>query len=239
MDSAARPRRQAQCGGTVVAEGFLSQLEGLTNKTQLVFAPMGKAILKVLSLAALAAMVGCSPRYLLTRRLAFDLISSSAAMHAPQPLLLRTGLVSNKDYVSTDYMVLRRYGWISAAPAKCVGEVAPPPCWQVALTPAGVGVVNSLIPSAGTDQELFELPLAKRQVVAITGISKEGNNAEVEFVWRWSAMNEVGTALYPPDLRYKSVVAFRYYDDGWRLVESPIRGNQTIDDALKSAEPAP
>jgi hypothetical protein len=200
---------------------------------------MGKVISIVLSVAALVAMVACSPRYLLTRRLAFDLIATSAAMRAPQPLLLRTGLVSNRDYASTDYLVLRRYGWISASPAKCTGAIVPPPCWDVALTPAGVDVVNSLIPSAGGDQELFELPLAKRQVVAVTGIQKDGNSAEVEFVWRWSGLNEVGTALYPPDLRYRSVVAFRYYDDGWRLVETPIHSNQTIDDALKSAEPAP
>jgi hypothetical protein len=200
---------------------------------------MGKAILKVLSLATLVAMSACSPRYLLTRRLAFDLIENSAAMRAPQPLLLRTGLVSNRDYVSTDYLVLRRYGWISASPAKCRAEVAPPPCWEVALTPAGVDVVNALIPSAGSDQELFELPLAKRQIVAVTGINKDGNSADVEFVWRWLGLNEVGTALYPPDLRYRSVVAFRYYDDGWRLVETPIHSNQALDDALKSAEPAP
>jgi hypothetical protein len=199
---------------------------------------MGKAILTVLSLAALVAMFACSPRYLLMRRLAFDLIAASPAMRASQPLLLRTGLVSNKDYVSTDYLVLRRYGWISASPARCTGDVTPP-CWEVALTPAGVSVVKSLIPSAGNDQELFELPLARRQLLGISGITKEGNSAEVEFVWRWSGLNEVGTALYPPDLRYKSVVAFRYYDDGWRLAETPIRANQTIDDALKSAEPAP
>ncbi len=200
---------------------------------------MGKAILTVLSLAALVAMLDCSPRYLLTRRLAFDLISATGAMRASQPLLLRTGRVSNKDYVSTDYLVLRRYGWISASPAKCTGDVTPPPCWEVALTPAGVSIVQSLIPSAGNDQELFELPLARRQLLGVSGISKEGNGAEVEFVWRWSGLNEVGTALYPSDLRYKSVVGFRYYDDGWRVVETPARANQTMDDALKSAEPAP
>jgi len=200
---------------------------------------MGKAILKVLPLVALASLCACSPRYLLTRRLAFDLISASTAMRAPQPLLLHTGLVSNKDYASTDYMVLRRYGWISAAPAKCNAEVSPPPCWQVALTPAGVSVVNSAAPSAGSDQEVFELPLARRQVVAISGITKDGNAADVEFVWRWVALNEIGNALYSSDLRYKSVVAFRFYDDGWRLVEAPIHSNQSIDDALKTAEPAP
>jgi hypothetical protein len=200
---------------------------------------MEKRILKVLPLIALAAMSSCSPRYLLTRQLAFDLIASSAAMRTPQPLVLRTGLISNKDYLSTDYLVLRRYGWISAAPAKCTGEVTPPPCWELSLSPAGVGVVKSLIPSASNDQEMFELPLARRQVLTVSGISKEGNSAEVEFVWRWSALNEVGAALYPPDQRYRSVVAFRDYDDGWRLVETPVRNNQTMDEALKTAEPAP
>jgi len=35
-------------------------------------------------------------------------------------------------------------------------------------------------------------------------------------------------------------VAFRQYDDGWRIVDGgPPKSNQSLDDALKNAEPAP
>lgn len=200
---------------------------------------MGKAILRVLLLAALAASCGCSPSDFLTRRLAFDLIASSGAVRAPLPFLLHTGLVSNQEYLSTDELVLRRHGWISATSAKCSGEVTPPPCWEVALSPSGVETVRSLIPSGASTQESFEIPVARRQIIAITGISKQGSSAEVEFLWRWSPLNELGAALYPADLRYHSVVAFRSYDDGWRVSETTIRSNQTIEESLKNAEPAP
>jgi len=56
--------------------------------------------------------------------------------------------------------------------------------------------------------------------------------------WRWTPLNEVGSAIYSADLRYRSTVAFRSYDDGWHLVQAQFRSGQTIDDALKNAEPA-
>jgi hypothetical protein len=85
----------------------------------------------------------------------------------------------------------------------------------------------------------FSLPAARRELVAITGISKQGNVADVDFIWRWQPANEVGSALYSSDLRYHSIAGFRDYDDGWRVVQSASRSGQTLDDALKNAEPAP
>jgi len=41
------------------------------------------------------------------------------------------------------------------------------------------------------------------------------------------------------ELRYKSTTSFRNYDDGWRLLDSAVRSGQTLDEALKNAEPAP
>jgi hypothetical protein len=75
-------------------------------------------------------------------------------------------------------------------------------------------------------------------LIAVTGISKEGNLADVEFTWKWVPMNEVGAALYSGDLRYKSIVGFRQFDDGWRVVQTAAHPGQTLDDALKNAEPS-
>ncbi|MGA2359512.1 MAG: hypothetical protein ABSF66_10955 [Terriglobales bacterium] len=185
--------------------------------------------------------LGCSPRNFLTRRLAADLISASDAFKEPQSFWLRTGIVSNKDYSAPDYMVLQRRGWIIGSEQKCPAGVDPPPCWDVLLTPLGVETVRPLISSAltgnGRDYGPMEIPVARRQLLGISGISKAANVADVEFTWRWVSINQVGAALYDSGVRYRSTVGFRGYDDGWRVVEQTIPSNQTLDEALRNAQP--
>ncbi len=79
--------------------------------------------------------------------------------------------------------------------------------------------------------------VARREVVDITGISKSGNFADVEFTWHWIPLNEVGTALYDSGVRYHSTVAFRRYDDGWRVLTERVRRDQTLEDALRDSQP--
>jgi len=50
-------------------------------------------------------------------------------------------------------------------------------------------------------------------------------------------MNQVGAALYDSGVHYKSTVGFRGYDDGWRIVDQAIPSNQSLDDALRNAQP--
>jgi hypothetical protein len=182
--------------------------------------------------------VSCSPRDFLTRRLAADLIADSDAFKAQQQFWLRTGVISNKDYLSPEYLVLQHRGWIAAVTVPCTPAIAPPPCWDVALTPMGVDAFRGLISSSAAVSQYFSVPTARRELVAITGISKNGNLADVDFSWKWVALNEVGAALYTGGVHYKSTVAFQHYDDGWRLVEgSAPKSNQGLDDALQNAEP--
>ncbi len=77
----------------------------------------------------------CSPRDFLTRRLAADLIAASETFRAPRQFQLVTGVIANKDYLSPDYLVLQHRGWISATTARCPAVLAPPPCWDITLTP--------------------------------------------------------------------------------------------------------
>jgi hypothetical protein len=151
---------------------------------------------------------------------------------------LQTGIVSNKDYVSPEYLVLQHHGWIAATTAACAPGLAPSPCWDVSLTPVGVDVVRPLVPSDEADRPSLAIPVARRKLVSVTGISRQGNIADVDFTWRWVPLNEIGAALYSGDLRYKSTVAFRDYDDGWRIVQNSAPPSQTLDDSLKSAEPS-
>ena len=181
----------------------------------------------------------CSPRDFLTRRLAADLISASDPFKTPQQYVLQTGIVSNKDYISPEYATLQHHGWISATTVACSPGLAPPPCWDILLTPSGVDTVRALVTAEETARPSFAIPVARREFVGITGISKQGNVADVDFTWKWIPLNEIGAALYSSDLRYKSTVAFRDYDDGWRIAIAQIapRPVQTLDDALKNAEP--
>ncbi len=193
-----------------------------------------------LSLGLLLMTGGCSPGDFLTRRLASDLIVGSDTFRGVQQFWLRTGVISNKDYISPEYLVLQRRGWITGASERCPADVTPPPCWQVALTPIGVETFHDLIPSGTTDAHYFSVPAARRQLIEITGISRSGTEADVDFLWKWIPLNEVGAALYAGGVQYRSTVGFRKYDDGWRLMESsPAKSNQNLDDALKNSEPAP
>ncbi|MGA7685149.1 MAG: hypothetical protein WCC32_07520 [Terriglobales bacterium] len=196
-------------------------------------------IVKITLLAvALSLLPACSPRDFLTRRLAADLISASDAFKTPQTYWLTTGVVSNKDFSSPESMVLQRRGWIIGNEEKCPPGVEPPPCWDVVLSPLGVDTIRPLISGGSSSSGPIAMQVARREVIAITGISKAGNFADVEFTWHWAPLNKVGEALYDSGVRYRSTVGFRGYDDGWRVVTSAVRGNQSLDEALRTAEPS-
>ncbi|SRR5208337_224938 len=193
---------------------------------------------KTLMLAVLLCLgLGCSPRDFLTRRLAADLISASETFKAPQVFWLRTGIVSNKDFSSPDFLVLQRRGWIIGTEQKCPAGVEPPPCWDVLLSPLGVDTIRPLISNALPDNGPMAIQVARRELLSISGISKAGNVADVEFTWRWVSMNQVGAALYDSGVHYRSTVGFRGYDDGWRVVEQNVPSNRPLDEALRDAQP--
>lgn len=180
--------------------------------------------------------LGCSPRDFLTRRLAADLISASDAFKAPQTFWLTTSVVSNKDFNSPESMVLQHHGWILGTEQKCPAGVDPAPCWEVVLSPLGVDTIRPLIANGSSGSGSIAIQVARRELVAITGISKAGNFADVEFTWHWVSLNQVGAALYNSGVHYRSSVGFRGYDDGWRVINENARSNQTMEDALRNAE---
>jgi len=194
-------------------------------------------LLIVLGITALLVLASCSPRDFLTRRLAADLIASSEAFRDPQRFQVRTGVLSNDDYLSPEYRMLEHRGWMTATKAPCPAALAPPPCWDFTLSPSGVDTFQSLIAPGDSEKQSFSIPAASRELVEITGIAKQGNAADVEFLWRWVPLNEVGAMIYHTDLRYRSTASFRCYDDGWRVVLTTSHNGQPLDQALKDAEP--
>lgn len=125
---------------------------------------------------------------------------------------------------------------MNASSAACAAGVAPPPCWDLVLTPSGVDAIRTLISAEDAAKPSFSIPVAKRELIGITGISKQGNLADVDFAWHWIPLNEIGAALYSSDVRYESTVGFRSYDDGWHVVERAPHHEQTLDEALKNAQ---
>jgi hypothetical protein len=198
-----------------------------------------KASLLVVFLCLGLGLLGCSPRDFLTRRLAADLISASDTFKGPQMFWLRTGLVSNKDFSSPDFLVLQSRGWIIGTEQKCREGVDPPPCWDVVLTPIGVDTVRPLLSSALPINGPIAIQVARRELIGISGISKTGDLADVEFTWRWIPINQVGAALYDGGVHYRSTVGFRGYDDGWRIVDQNAHSNQSLDEALHNAQATP
>ena len=191
----------------------------------------------VLLVSLCLLQAACSPRDFLTRRLAADLIAGSSNFREEQQFWLRTGLLSNRDYESPEYMVLQHRGWIAGASVRCPKEISPPPCWDVALTPLGVDTFRDQVPSGSAGSQYFSVRTVRRELIAVTGISKNDHLADVDFSWRWVPLNLVGAALYPTGVQYRSVVSFKHYDDGWRLVDGGTPApNQGLEDALKNAE---
>lgn len=186
--------------------------------------------------AAVLLLVSCSPRDFLSRRLAFDLIALSDVFRTPQPFVLQTGIVSNKDYFAPEYLVLQHRGWISAANTTCPAGLTPSPCWDIVLTPSGVETVRMVAPDENNTPS-FSIPAAKRELVAITGISQQGSAAQVDFTWRWVPLNEIGAALYSSDVQYGATVGFRKYDDGWRVVRGTSSAEPSLDSAVKTGAP--
>ncbi len=190
--------------------------------------------------ALLCFAVACSPRDFLTRRLATDLIAGSDTFKMTQLFWLRTGVISSKDYTSPEYVVLRRRGWITGTSVACPPDLAPPPCWDMVITPLGVDALRDWVAATAASSQYISVPVAQRELLAVTGIHKNGSVADVDFQWRWAAVNEVGAALYAKGTEYNSTVSFIHYDDGWRVIEgSALKSIQGLNDALKNASPIP
>ncbi|MGA2376579.1 MAG: hypothetical protein ABSF72_13745 [Candidatus Sulfotelmatobacter sp.] len=198
---------------------------------------MRKPPIAALVIAFAILLTSCSPRDFLTRRLAADLIATSDTFRIQQQFQLRLGVVANKDYLSPDYLALQHHGWISATNVPCPPALAPPPCWDVTLTPSGVDTFQSLIAPGDVESQFIIIPAARRELLAITGIARQDNLADIEFTWHWIPLNEVGAVFYSRDARYRSTVGFRRYDDGWRVVQTASHPGQPLDEALKNLEP--
>jgi hypothetical protein len=87
------------------------------------------------------------------------------------------------------------------------------------LTEKGISEKKNWIPSSMSED--YEVPLATRELLEITGIGElqgeTGAFVEVQYTWKWSPVNEVGTLMKLDEKTNAGSAAFRRFDDGWRL----------------------
>jgi hypothetical protein len=227
-------------GSATSGINFISASRQMLRKLSMTPRTKGRKIRLSVVFALLCLTVACSPRDFLTRRLATDLIAGSETFKTTQLFWLRTGVISNKDYTSPEYLVLRRNGWITGSTAACTPDLGAAPCWDVVITPLGVDALRDWVAATAASSQYISVPVAQRELLGLSGIRKNGNFADVDFRWRWAAVNEVGGALYAKGTEYSSTVGFAHYDDGWRVIEGGnLRSSQGLNDALKNAEPMP
>ncbi len=115
--------------------------------------------------AVLCFTVACSPRDFLTRRLATDLIAGSETFKTTQLFWLRTGVISNRDYTSPEYLVLRRHGWITGSNAACTPDLVPGTCWDVIITPLGVDALRDWVAATAANSQYISVPVAQREML--------------------------------------------------------------------------
>ena len=107
------------------------------------------------------------------------------------------------------------------------------------ITPLGVDALRDWVSATAAGSQYISVPVAQRELLAVTGIHSSGSVADVDFQWRWTAVNEVGAALFARNNEYNSTVGFIHYDDGWRVADGgSLKTSQGLTDALKNTAPA-
>jgi hypothetical protein len=135
---------------------------------------------------------------------------------------MTTGIISNKDYLSSEPICNSSIMDGSPPTAPTVPPTSPHlRAGKSCVNPAGVDTFHGLIAAADADKSSFRIPAARRELIAVTGISKMGRVADVEFTWRWipSERSRARLSIPPTSTTARqSTAGFREYDDGWRLV---------------------
>ncbi|MGA9930867.1 MAG: hypothetical protein WBQ13_07980 [Terriglobales bacterium] len=113
------------------------------------------------------------------------IVTAALQQRAPAVIHFRVGAVTPGDSGKLDepnYRLLEKAGIVKLGkPAK--GKV------EVSLTPQGEQLLASVAgckkekEADGTDS--YEVPLAQRQLVAIGNITTSGDNATVDYTWKW------------------------------------------------------
>lgn len=172
-------------------------------------------------------IVGCGSGGL-SRSKAAALISDNEKFSEALKGEIRFGQVYAKGMSDTEnhelYEVLKSLGYIEE------GQDKNPLMSNVSLTEKGKKEAANWEKGNNLWGDNYKIPLAKREVVEVTGISesKSGDNfAQATFKWHFQPINEIGKAMTKGkdfDRTYDETATFQKFDDGWRIAGISGRG---------------
>ncbi len=216
MEAAAQQQEESKTTYTSMSNGAMALILGALC---LVFVGM------------FAFAYGWRPSFMgMARGVAAEKISASFDFRASKLAVIHLGNLQKWDRspeTQNEYAALEKAGFITTRKGRSG--------WHVDVTPAGEKAFQAVDATRDheKDGDYFAIPLATREMVRVTGISINGNLAQVDFDWKWK-MNSLGllfaTADYSVELRERetgntaiysgdefNTAIFKKWDDGWRL----------------------
>ena len=189
------------------------------------------------SLLLVGITVACSPRDFLTRRLATDLIAGSDSFKTHPAILAANGrdLQQRLHFARIRDLAPAR---LDHGQRRCLSSRN---CCSAVLGhgdhSAGSGRPARLGFRDRSQFSIHQRASGTERTAGGHGHSQGRKSwADVDFLWRWAAVNEVGAALYARNYRVQLHVGFVHYDDGWRVIEGGgLKGSQSLSEALKNA----
>lgn len=164
----------------------------------------------------------------LSRSKAAALISENQKFSEAIKGEMRFGQVYAKGMSDTEnyelYAVLKSLGYIEE------GQDKNPLMSNVNLTEKGKIEAANWEKGNNLWGDNYKIPLAKREVVEVTGISesKSGDNfAQATFTWHLQPIGEIGKALdtgKDSEQKFDGTATLQKFDDGWRVVGISGRG---------------
>jgi hypothetical protein len=108
--------------------------------------------------------------------------------------------------------LLFRLGYVD-----CREHINPYDCWVVLTDKAPP---NPKVMYNEYSHSVFNVlfPAAQAELIEVTGVSEQGNDATATFTWRYKPINELGEA-YGYGKQMQGTAQFQKFDDGWRLMK--------------------
>jgi hypothetical protein len=165
-----------------------------------------------LALALGSILMGCGGG--LSRSTAADLLTTYLASQKPTEakVLFRIFDTLTPQMLQDDQSglgVLYRLGYVSCCERG-----------RVSLTAKGIEAAAGweLYQHTGEPVAGAGIPVARPELVAVTGITENGPDAAVTYTYREKPINEIGEAMGYGQQTATSSAYFRKFDDGWRMM---------------------
>jgi hypothetical protein len=137
-----------------------------------------------------------------------------------QAEILNPSIPQNRETETAALEALRAAGLIRIEPSAGCGVDRQRGALQGTVTVLTPNGINASKQWRQLDANSWEVPMSRRELVAVTGIRGDAQTAAADFSWRW--MSPQPGVLGGMGVRASQAI-FERYDDGWRLDTSRLR----------------